>query len=167
MDSTLKNELKGMDEKTKEDAFYKNIEFGTAGMRGVLGAGTNRMNIYMVRKANVGYAKWILEQPNGKERGVVISYDNRHQSYIFANESAKILAGFGIKTYIMESLRPTPELSFAVRYLKCAGGIMITASHNPAEYNGYKVYDDTGCQLIPEWADQVTQYVNEVEDELA
>jgi len=167
LDSTLKNELKGMDEKTKEDAFYKNIEFGTAGMRGVLGAGTNRMNIYMVRKANVGYAKWILEQPNGKERGVVISYDNRHQSYIFANESAKILAGFGIKTYIMESLRPTPELSFAVRYLKCAGGIMITASHNPAEYNGYKVYDDTGCQLIPEWADQVTKYVNEVEDELA
>ena len=167
MDSTLKNELKGMDEKTKEDAFYKNIEFGTAGMRGVLGAGTNRMNIYMVRKANVGYAKWILEQPNGKERGVVISYDNRHQSYIFANESAKILAGFGIKTYIMESLRPTPELSFAVRYLKCAGGIMITASHNPAEYNGYKVYDDTGCQLLPQDVKLIVDEINKVEDILA
>lgn len=166
LDASLKNELKSMDESTKEDAFYKNIEFGTAGMRGLLGAGTNRMNIYMIRKANVGFAKWILEQPNGAERGVAISYDNRHMSYIFANESAKVLAGFGIKTYLMESLRPTPELSFAVRYFKCAGGIMITASHNPAEYNGYKVYDDTGCQLIPEWADQVTKYVNEVEDEL-
>jgi phosphoglucomutase len=167
LDESLRTELKGMDKATKEDAFYKNIEFGTAGMRGLLGAGTNRMNIYMIRKANVGYAKWILEQPNGAERGVAISYDNRHMSYIFANESAKVLAGFGIKTYIMESLRPTPELSFAVRHLGCAGGIMITASHNPAEYNGYKVYDDTGCQLIPEWADQVTKYVEEVEDELA
>ena len=166
LDASLKNELKSMDESTKEDAFYKNIEFGTAGMRGLLGAGTNRMNIYMIRKANVGFAKWILEQPDGANRGVAISYDNRHMSYIFANESAKVLAGFGIKTYLMESLRPTPELSFAVRYFKCAGGIMITASHNPAEYNGYKVYDDTGCQLIPEWADQVTKYVNEVEDEL-
>ncbi|MGM9954055.1 MAG: phospho-sugar mutase [Intestinibaculum porci] len=166
LDASLKNELKSMDESTKEDAFYKNIEFGTAGMRGLLGAGTNRMNIYMIRKANVGFAKWILEQPDGAKRGVAISYDNRHMSYIFANESAKVLAGFGIKTYLMESLRPTPELSFAVRYFKCAGGIMITASHNPAEYNGYKVYDDTGCQLIPEWADQVTKYVNEVEDEL-
>ncbi|MGX8680094.1 MAG: phospho-sugar mutase [bacterium] len=166
MDPSLKADLLTMDEATKEDAFYMNIEFGTAGMRGLLGAGTNRMNIYMIRKANVGYAKWILEQPNGAERGVAISYDNRHMSYIFANESAKILAGFGIKSYLMESLRPTPELSFAVRYFGCAGGIMITASHNPPEYNGYKVYDDTGCQLIPEWADQVTQYVNEVENEL-
>ncbi|MGP1370338.1 MAG: phospho-sugar mutase [Eggerthia catenaformis] len=166
LDKSLKTELMSMDESTKEDAFYKNIEFGTAGMRGLLGAGTNRLNIYMIRKANVGYAKWILQQPDGANRGVAISYDNRHMSYIFANESAKVLAGFGIKTYLMECLKPTPELSFAVRYFKCAGGIMITASHNPAEYNGYKVYDDTGCQLIPEWADQVTQYVNEVENEL-
>lgn len=166
LDPSLKTELETMDESTKEDAFYKNIEFGTAGMRGLLGAGTNRMNIYMIRKANVGFAKWILEQPDGANRGVAISYDNRHMSYIFANESAKVLAGFGIKTYLMECLKPTPELSFAVRYFKCAGGIMVTASHNPREYNGYKVYDDTGCQLIPEWADQVTKYVNEVEDEL-
>ncbi|MCD7948924.1 MAG: phospho-sugar mutase [Erysipelotrichaceae bacterium] len=166
VDAATKAELLSMGEKEKEDAFYTNVEFGTAGMRGILGAGTNRMNIYTIRKANVGYAKYILGLENGKERGVAISYDNRHNSYIFAIESAKVLATYGIKSYIFESLRPTPELSFAVRYLKCAGGIMITASHNPAEYNGYKVYDDTGCQLIPEWADQVVQYVNEVEDEL-
>ena len=166
MDSALKAELESMNDKEKEDAFYTNLEFGTAGMRGILGAGTNRMNIYTVRKANVGFAKYILGIENGKEKGVAIGYDNRHQSYRFAIESAKILATYGIKSYIFESLRPTPELSFAVRYLKCAGGIMITASHNPKEYNGYKVYDDTGCQLIPEWADQVVKYVNEVEDEL-
>ena len=166
MDASLKAELAGMTEEQKEDAFYKNLEFGTAGMRGILGAGTNRMNIYTVRKANMGFAKYVANLPEGKERGVTISYDNRHMSYRFAIESAKILAKFGIKSYIMESLRPTPELSFAVRYLKCAGGIMITASHNPKEYNGYKVYDDTGCQLIPEWGDIVVDYVNEIDDEL-
>ena len=166
MDASLKAELAGMTEEQKEDAFYKNLEFGTAGMRGILGAGTNRMNIYTVRKANMGFAKYVVNLPEGKERGVAISYDNRHMSYRFAIESAKILAKFGIKSYIMESLRPTPELSFAVRYLKCAGGIMITASHNPKEYNGYKVYDDTGCQLIPEWGDIVVDYVNEIDDEL-
>ena len=167
LDPSLKAELLSMNEKEKEDAFYMNLEFGTAGMRGILGAGTNRMNIYTIRKANVGFAKYVLGLPEGKERGVAIGYDNRHMSYKFAIESAKVLATYGIKSYIFESLRPTPELSFAVRYLKCAGGIMITASHNPKEYNGYKVYDDTGCQLIPEWADQVVTYVNEVEDELA
>ena len=167
LDPSLKAELLSMNEKEKEDAFYMNLEFGTAGMRGILGAGTNRMNIYTIRKANVGFAKYVLGLPEGKERGVAIGYDNRHMSYKFAIESAKVLAAYGIKSYIFESLRPTPELSFAVRYLKCAGGIMITASHNPKEYNGYKVYDDTGCQLIPEWADQVVTYVNEVEDELA
>ena len=166
MDASLKAELVGMTEEQKEDAFYKNLEFGTAGMRGILGAGTNRMNIYTVRKANMGFAKYVANLPEGQERGVAISYDNRHMSYRFAIESAKILAKFGIKSYIMESLRPTPELSFAVRYLKCAGGIMITASHNPKEYNGYKVYDDTGCQLIPEWGDIVVDYVNEIDDEL-
>lgn len=166
MDASLKAELDGMTEEQKEDAFYKNLEFGTAGMRGILGAGTNRMNIYTVRKANMGFAKYVANLSEGKERGVAISYDNRHMSYRFAIESAKILAKFGIKSYIMESLRPTPELSFAVRYLKCAGGIMITASHNPKEYNGYKVYDDTGCQLIPEWGDIVVDYVNEIDDEL-
>ena len=167
LDESLKASLKEMDEKDKEDAFYMNLEFGTAGMRGILGAGTNRMNIYTIRKANVGFAKYVLTLENGKERGVAIGYDNRHMSYKFAIESAKVLATYGIKSYVFESLRPTPELSFAVRYLKCAGGIMITASHNPKEYNGYKVYDDTGCQLIPEWGDQVVRFVNEVEDELS
>lgn len=167
LDPSLKAELASMNESEKEDAFYMNLEFGTAGMRGILGAGTNRMNIYTIRKANVGFAKYVLGLPEGKERGIAIGYDNRHMSYKFAIESAKVLATYGIKSYIFESLRPTPELSFAVRYLKCAGGIMITASHNPKEYNGYKVYDDTGCQLIPEWADQVVSYVNEVDDELA
>ena len=166
LDPSLKAELIAMNEKEKEDAFYTDLEFGTAGMRGILGAGTNRMNIYTIRKANVGFAKYILGLENGKERGVAIGYDNRHMSYRFAVESAKVLATFGIKSYIFESLRPTPELSYAVRFLKCAGGIMITASHNPKEYNGYKVYDDTGCQLIPEWGDIVVKYVNEVEDEL-
>lgn len=167
LNPSLKIELKNMNEEEKEDAFYQNLEFGTAGMRGVLGAGINRMNIYTIRKANVGFAKYVLTLPDGKNRGVVIGYDNRHMSYQFAIESAKVLATYGIKSYIFESLRPTPELSFAVRYLKCAGGIMITASHNPREYNGYKVYDDTGCQLIPEWGDQVVKYVNEVSDELS
>ena len=166
LDPSLKAELIAMNEKEKEDAFYTDLEFGTAGMRGILGAGTNRMNIYTIRKANVGFAKYILGLENGKERGVAIGYDNRHMSYRFAVESAKVLATFGIKSYIFESLRPTAELSYAVRFLKCAGGIMITASHNPKEYNGYKVYDDTGCQLIPEWGDIVVKYVNEVEDEL-
>lgn len=166
LDPTLKAELLSMDEATKEDAFYTDVEFGTAGMRGILGAGTNRLNIYVIQKANVGFAKYIASLPGGKERGVAIGYDNRNMSYQFAIESAKVLATYGIKSYIFEALRPTPELSFAVRYLKCAGGIMITASHNPKEYNGYKVYDDTGCQLLPEAADQVVKYVNEVEDEL-
>lgn len=166
MDAALKVELSNMNEKEKEDAFYMDLEFGTAGMRGILGAGTNRMNVYTVRKANVGFAKYILGLENGKEKGVAIGYDNRHMSYRFAIESAKVLATFGIKSFIFESLRPTPELSFAVRYLKCAGGIMITASHNPKEYNGYKVYDDTGCQLIPEWGDIVVGHVNDVKDEL-
>lgn len=167
LDPGIKAEMNNMDETAKEDAFYTNLEFGTAGMRGILGAGTNRMNIYTIRKANVGFAKYILGLEAGTERGVAIGYDNRHMSYRFAIESAKVLATYGIKSFLFESLRPTPELSFAVRYLKCAGGIMITASHNPKEYNGYKVYDDTGCQLIPEWGDIVVRHVNEVENELA
>ena len=166
LEASLKAELVAMTEAEKEDAFYTEVEFGTAGMRGILGAGTNRMNIYTIRKANVGFSKYITTLPEGKTRGVVIGYDNRHMSYQFAIESAKVLATFGIRSYIFESLRPTPELSFAVRHLGCAGGIMITASHNPKEYNGYKIYDDTGCQLIPEWADQVVQFVKEVKDEL-
>ena len=146
-----KDELRNMSQASIDDAFFKDVEFGTAGMRGVLGPGTNRLNEFTVRKATVGFAKYLLELFKGaKEMGVVISHDNRHQSREFTLLSAKVLNEFGIKAYIFDSLRPTPELSFAVRYLKACGGIMITASHNPKEYNGYKVYDETGCQLVPD-----------------
>ncbi|MBP5280188.1 MAG: phospho-sugar mutase, partial [Erysipelotrichaceae bacterium] len=167
LDPSLKAELLAMSEDEKKEAFYMDAEFGTAGMRNLLGAGTNRLNIYVIQRANVGFAKYILSQPNGAERGVAISYDNRHQSYRFALESAKVLAYYGIRSYIFEALRPTPELSFAVRYLKCAGGIMVTASHNPREYNGYKVYDETGCQLLPEDVKIIVDEINKVEDILS
>ena len=168
IDPALKEELLNMDEKTKNDAFYTNIEFGTAGMRGLLGAGTNRINVHTIRKANVGFANYILSLgEDAKDKGVAIGYDNRHMSYEFAMDSAKVLSSFGITTYVFESLRPTPELSFAVRHLGCAGGIMITASHNPKEYNGYKLYDEKGCQLVPALDSKVIAIVNAVEDELA
>lgn len=168
IDPALKAELLAMDEKQKVDAFYTNIEFGTAGMRGLLGAGTNRINLHTIRKANTGFAQYITA--NGEaamQRGVAIGYDNRHMSYEFAMDSAKVLASYNIRSYVFESLRPTPELSFAVRTLNCFGGIMVTASHNPKEYNGYKLYDEKGCQLIPDLAKQVIDRVNAVEDELA
>ena len=168
IDPALKEELLKMDEKAKNDAFYTNIEFGTAGMRGLLGAGTNRINVHTIRKANVGFAHYICSLgEEAKKKGIAIGYDNRHMSYEFAMDSAKVLSTFGIVTYVFESLRPTPELSFAVRHLGCAGGIMITASHNPKEYNGYKLYDEKGCQLVPALASQVIAQVNAVEDELA
>lgn len=167
LDPALKAELLAMSEEEKKDAFYIDAEFGTAGMRNLLGAGTNRLNIYVIQRANVGFAKYILSQPDGAKRGVAISYDNRHQSYRFALESARVLTNYGIRCYIFEALRPTPELSFAVRYLKCAGGIMVTASHNPKEYNGYKVYDDTGCQLLPEDIKIIVDEINKVEDILS
>ena len=167
LDPGLKAELLAMSEEEKKEAFYMDAEFGTAGMRNLLGAGTNRLNIYVIQRANVGFAKYILSQPDGAKRGVAISYDNRHQSYRFALESAKVLTNYGIRCYIFEALRPTPELSFAVRYLKCAGGIMVTASHNPREYNGYKVYDETGCQLLPEDVKLIVDEINKVEDILS
>ena len=146
-----KETLTKMTQEEIDDAFFKDVEFGTAGMRGILGPGTNRMNEFTVRKATVGFAIYLLDKyPNVKKDGIVISHDNRHFSRSFTLQTAKTLTEFGIKTYIFEDLRPTPELSFAVRFLKCSGGIMITASHNPKEYNGYKVYDENGCQLIPE-----------------
>ncbi|PLR80866.1 phospho-sugar mutase [Bacillus sp. V33-4] len=167
MDSSLSEQLDNMDEKDLEDAFYKDLEFGTGGMRGELGAGTNRMNIYTVRKASAGLAAYI--ESNGleaKKRGVAIAYDSRHKSWEFAMESAKTLASRGIQTYVFKELRPTPELSFAVRFLNAFSGIVITASHNPPEYNGYKVYGPDGGQLPPESADNVIAKVNEIEDEL-
>ncbi len=168
LEQTLRTELESMNEKQIEDAFYTNIEFGTAGMRGVLGAGTNRINVHTIAKANFGFAKYIASlSKEALAQGVAIGYDNRHMSYEFAMVSANVLATFGIASYVFESLRPTPELSYAVRSLGCAGGIMITASHNPKEYNGYKLYDDQGCQLVPALAKQVVDYVNEIEDELS
>ncbi|WNS80117.1 phospho-sugar mutase [Domibacillus sp. DTU_2020_1001157_1_SI_ALB_TIR_016] len=155
------------DEKSLEDAFYKNLEFGTGGMRGEIGAGTNRMNVYTIRKASAGLAAYITEQgEEAKKRGVAIAYDSRHKSPEFALESAKTLASAGIQTYLFDELRPTPELSFAVRELNAFAGIVITASHNPPEYNGYKVYGPDGAQLAPEAADRVIDKVNAAGDEL-
>ncbi len=168
VDSSYKTILENMDETTKNDSFYKNLTFGTAGMRGILGPGTNRMNLHTLRKANMGFIRFLLqEDKDAKKRGIAIGYDNRHMSYAFAMDSAKLLAMYGIRTYVFDALRPTPQLSFAVRYYRCFGGIMITASHNPKEYNGYKLYDENGCQLIPETAQKVIHYVEAIEDELA
>ena len=159
--------LKKMDQKEIDDAFFKDVEFGTAGMRGVLGPGTNRMNNFTVKKATVAFAKYLLELfPNAKEEGVVISHDNRHMSREFTLLSAETLNDFGIKAYIFDSLRPTPELSFAVRYLKACAGIMITASHNPKQYNGYKVYDETGCQLVPDKIKRLLEIIDSLPNEL-
>jgi len=156
------------DERWLEDCFYKNLEFGTGGMRGEIGPGTNRMNVYTVRKASEGLARYIQSFGDvAKQRGVVIAYDSRHKSPEFAMEAAKTLATNGIQTYVFDELRPTPELSFAVRHLRAFSGIVITASHNPPEYNGYKVYGEDGGQLPPDTADEVIRYVNEVENELA
>ncbi|HHQ7078360.1 TPA: phospho-sugar mutase [Streptococcus pneumoniae] len=164
----LRQNLENMDEKTKEDAFYTNLEFGTAGMRGLVGAGTNRINIYVVRQATEGLARLIESKGgNEKERGVAIAYDSRHFSPEFAFESAAVLAKHGIKSYVFESLRPTPELSFAVRHLNCFAGIMVTASHNPAPFNGYKVYGEDGGQMPPHDADALTTYIRAIENPFA
>ena len=164
----LRQDLENMDEKTKEDAFYTSLEFGTAGMRGLIGAGTNRINIYVVRQATEGLARLIESKGgNEKERGVAIAYDSRHFSPEFAFESAAVLAKHGIKSYVFESLRPTPELSFAVRHLNCFAGIMVTASHNPAPFNGYKVYGEDGGQMPPHDADALTTYIRAIENPFA
>ena len=164
----LREDLNSMDEKTKEDAFYTNLEFGTAGMRGLIGAGTNRINIYVVRQATEGLARLIEEKGDEfKKRGVAIAYDSRHFSPEFAFESAAVLAKHDIKSYVFESLRPTPELSFAVRHLGTFAGIMITASHNPAPFNGYKVYGEDGGQMPPHDADALTDYIRAIENPFA
>ncbi len=163
-DKTL---LRSMTQEQIDDAFFKDVEFGTGGMRGVLGPGTNRLNEFVVKRATIGFAKYVLEKyPNAKDAGVVISHDNRHMSREFTLQSAKVLSEFGIKTYIFDSLRPTPELSFAVRYTHAVGGIMITASHNPKEHNGYKVYDETGCQLVPDKIERLVQIIASLPNEL-
>ncbi|KYD09082.1 Phosphomannomutase [Heyndrickxia sporothermodurans] len=169
LNQELKNQLNEItgNEKELEDRFYKNLEFGTGGMRGELGVGINRMNIYTVRKAAEGLAKYIEEQGDiAKSRGVVIAYDSRHQSPEFALEVAKTVGKHGIKAYLFKELHPTPMLSFAVRYLHAYSGVVITASHNPPEYNGFKVYGQDGGQLPPKQADELVEYVNKVENEL-
>ena len=149
-DDATKAELKAIENNKEEieDRFYRQLEFGTGGLRGVIGAGTNRMNIYTVRQATQGLANFIVKQ-NAQEKGVAIAYDSRKYSPEFAAEAALCLCANGIKAYLFESLRPTPELSYAVRKLGCTAGINITASHNPPEYNGYKVYWEDGAQITP------------------
>lgn len=169
IDADLKIELDSIagDDKAIEERFYRNIEFGTAGMRGLLGAGLNRINKYTVRRVTQGYAEYIRSKGDTAcERGVVIACDNRRCSAELSKETAGVLAANGIKAFLFDSLRPTPELSFAVREMGAFGGVMITASHNPPEYNGYKLYDERGCQLIPSMIDEVVKYVDAIEDPL-
>ncbi|WP_162012603.1 phospho-sugar mutase [Streptococcus sp. S784/96/1] len=164
----LREDLLAMDEKNKEDAFYTNLEFGTAGMRGYIGAGTNRINIYVVRQATEGLAKLVESKgEDAKKRGVAIAYDTRHFSPEFAFESAQVLAAHGIKSYVFESLRPTPELSFAVRHYNTVAGIMVTASHNPKEFNGYKVYGEDGGQMPPADASALTDFIRGIDNPFA
>lgn len=163
-DDNTKNELESItDKKEIEDRFYKDLEFGTGGLRGVMGAGANRMNKYTVGKATKGLCEYLKNEFAG-ERSVVIAYDSRNNSKAFAECAAEVLCYNGIKTFLFEEIMPTPVLSFSVRYLNCNAGIVITASHNPKEYNGYKVYDKYGCQLVPQYADKVISYINNVKD---
>ncbi|MBC9825737.1 phospho-sugar mutase [Carnobacterium inhibens] len=169
LETELKEELISLKEDPDmlEDAFYAPLEFGTAGMRGIIGAGVNRMNAYTVRQATEGLARFMDSRGDEtKKRGVAIAYDSRHKSPEFAMEAARTLGAHGIPAFVFESLRPTPELSFAVRHLNAFAGIMITASHNPSEYNGYKVYGEDGGQMPPKEADALTEYVRSVENML-
>ena len=165
IDEDTKEELKKVrdDEKEIQDRFYKNLEFGTAGLRGVIGAGTNRMNKYTVSKATQGLANFIIKQ-NGQSKGLAIAYDSRHMSKEFSEIAANCLNANGIKSYVFESLRPVPELSYAVRKLGCIAGIMITASHNPPKYNGYKVYWEDGAQIVAPYDKLIIEEVNSIED---
>lgn len=163
-DDNTKNELESItDKKEIEDRFYKDLEFGTGGLRGVMGAGANRMNKYTVGKSTKGLCEYLKNEFSG-EKSVVIAYDSRNNSKAFAECAAEVLCYNGIKTFLFEEIMPTPVLSFSVRYLNCNAGIVITASHNPKEYNGYKVYDKYGCQLVPQYADKVISYINNVKD---
>lgn len=170
-DEAFREELKAIENNPEEieDRFYKDLEFGTAGMRGVIGAGRNRINRYIVRKATQGFVNFLLERRDTIDtakfqKSVVIAYDSRRKSLEFAMETARVMAANGVTAYVFDDVRTTPELSFAVRELKCMGGVMITASHNPPQYNGYKVYDETGCQLVPHLADALVEHVEAITD---
>ena len=156
-DPDLKPELEAMagDEAKIEDAFFKDLEFGTAGLRGVIGAGTNRMNVYIVARASQGLSNYVINHFTQEERKIAISYDSRIKSDVFARIAAEVFAANGIKAYIYKELMPVPCVSYATRTLKCAAGIMVTASHNPSKYNGYKVYGADGCQMTTEAANEV------------
>jgi len=164
LDLALKAELDAMDDLALKEAFTTDLEFGTGGLRGILGVGTSRMNIYIVAKATLGFGRYLSTFDNAYDRGVAIAHDNRHQSVEFSRMAAEVLSTLGFKVYLFESLRPTPELSFAVRHFGCVGGIMVTASHNPKEYNGYKIYDESGCQLVPKDADKVIEEINKIDN---
>ncbi len=165
-DKETRDELnKPMSNEEIEDRFWRDLEFGTGGLRGVMGAGTNRMNKYIIRKATKGFADYLINKyGNDVKRGVAIGYDSRNNSDVFAREAALVMAAAGIKTYLFDYLVPTPTLSFTVRELGCVGGIVVTASHNPREYNGYKVYDSDGCQVLIEDANAIIEYVNAITD---
>ena len=164
----MKDEMIKMSPQEVDESFFKNIEFGTAGMRGIIGPGTNRMNYFTIQRAAVGFALYLFETfPKAKELGVVVSHDNRRMSREFTMQITDIFSKMGLKSYIFDALRPTPELSFAVRYKKACGGIMITASHNPKEYNGFKVYDQHGCQLVPAKIAKLIAIIERLPDELA
>jgi phosphoglucomutase len=167
LEASLRNDLYNKTDAELEDMFFASLSFGTGGMRGILGAGTNRMNIYTVRKANDGLARYLIGRfgkPSAQEKGVCIAYDNRTMSKEFAMESARVLGEYGIRSYLFDNLRPTPELSFAVRHLHALAGIVITASHNPPKYNGYKIYDEFGCQYTPEYAEKIVELVEGTKD---
>ena len=164
LDPALKAELDAMDDQALKEAFTTDLEFGTGGLRVVLGVGTSRINIYIVAKSTVGFGRYLSTKEDCYNKGVAIAHDNRHKSVEFARMSAEVLATLGFKVYLFESLRPTPELSYAVRHFGCVGGIMITASHNPKEYNGYKIYDETGCQSVPKEAAKVVAEINKITD---
>ena len=164
LDEETKRELLSLsDEKEIEDRFYKELEFGTAGLRGIMGAGTNRMNRYTVGKATLGLGRWLLDRfPDAAERGVVIGYDTRNNSSRLAENVADILTALGIRTRLFDQCVPTPVLSYAIRHFQAVSGIVITASHNPPAYNGYKAYDRSGCQLSPEASEEVLSFVNRI-----
>ncbi len=167
LDPVLREQLNNMTEQELKEAFTHDLTFGTGGLRGTLGAGTAHMNYYVVRKATYGFGKYLETFENAHNRGVVIAHDNRAYSKEFALDTARVFSSMGFKVYLFEDLRPTPELSYAVRYFSAVGGVMITASHNPKEYNGYKIYDEYGCQLVPHLADLVIDEINKIEDYFA
>lgn len=164
LDSSVRDEMDSLSEEELHECFYQNLAFGTGGMRGILGPGTNRMNVYTIRKASLGFGRYLKHTFHGKKLGIVISYDLRHKSELFAQETSRVFASLGFKVHLFKTPRPTPQTSFTIRHLSAIAGVMITASHNPPNYNGYKIYDEHGCQLVPEKADKVIEEIDDIKD---